>query len=92
MKNTIEIQAQEIKEKGSPLSIVQIIAFLEKKENNRIKKENKSAKNWKRREDSEEASNQNDIKLSKMTPRERADYFEDVQAQSIKNQLGSSMR
>lgn len=89
---TLKEQAEEIKAKGSPLTIEQIISFIEKKEANKAKREKRSAKAWKRREEFNKASDELDAKLEKMTPREKADYFEEVQRKSIQGQLPSSMR
>ena len=89
---TLKEQAQRIKEIGSPLTIEQITAFLEKKEADKAKRDKRSAKAWKRRDESNKASKQLDAELEKMTPREKSEYFENVQRRSIQGQLPSSMR
>ena len=89
---TLREQAEEIKAKGSPLTIEQIIALLEKREARKSKRDKRSAKAWERRDKFNEAQNRLDAKLSKMTNGEKNQYFENVREQSVKNQLPSSMR
>ena len=85
-------QAEKLKAMGSPLTIEQIIAFLEKKEDGKAKREKRRAKSWKRREELEAASKEVSAKLSKMTEGQKANYFEEIQRRSVLNQRPSSLK
>ena len=64
---TIEEQAQEMKAKGSPLTIEQLISFLEKKEAKKAKQNKKSSNRFEARAKAEtfkhEKRNHNDMHL-----------------------------
>jgi len=82
---TLKEKAQELKEKGSPLTIEELIAFLEKKEAKKAKSAKKSAKRWTKRE--------SDKKIAESTPNIYDGMtMHEINLMNAKNNLPSSMR